>query len=229
MNRLVGTAFAVVLASTTPSAAQDDGQRYAVLVGVNEYDHAKLSPLKYAENDATAMRDVLKAGGYDTTLLTAALGKTDAKSAPTKDNVEKAIKDVLDKAKRRDTVVVSLAGHGLQFDKGKGAYFCPRDAAPSADKAETMVSMAKLFKQMDASGAGVKLLLVDACRNDPTSTRGIDGATSPRARRGWRRCSVARPASGPTNSTPTSTGPSSTTSSKSSRASIRRPCRTTGT
>ena len=165
-------------------AIAEDGKRYAVLVGVNDYDHVKLTKLKYAEADATELRDVFKAAGYDATLLATALGKANAAAAPTKANVERAIKAVLDKGKRNDTVVVALAGHGLQFDKVEGAFFCPQDAAPFAEKADTLVSLAGVFKLMDGSGAGIKLMLVDACRDDPKATRGVDGSTSPRAPKG---------------------------------------------
>ena len=174
MNALKFLLAALVVA--TPAAAQDDGKRYAVLVGVNDYDHAKLKPLKYAEADAAELRDVLKAAGYETTLLTTAAGKATASAAPTKANVEKALAAVLDKGKRRDTILVCLAGHGLQFDKGRGAFFCPRDANPSEDRTDTLVSLAGVFKLMDDSGAGVKLMLVDACRDDPKATRGIDAS-----------------------------------------------------
>ena len=163
-----------------PASAQD-GKRYAVLVGVNDYDHAKLAQLKYAEADATALRDLLKAAGYDAKLLTTAEGKRSAAAAPTKANVERAVKAALDGSKRGDTVLVALAGHGVQFEGGKGAYFCPQDGNPSADKADTLVSLAGLFKLLDDSGAGVKLMLVDACRNDPKASRGIDAAGAPRA------------------------------------------------
>ena len=36
------------------------------------------------------------------------------------------------------------------------------------------MSLAGLFKLMDDSGAGVKLMLVDACRDDPRASRGVD-------------------------------------------------------
>ena len=72
----------------------------------------------------------------------------------------------------------------MQFDGRKDAYFCPQDGNPSADKADTLVSLAGLFKLLDDSGAGVKLMLVDACRNDPKASRGIDGATSARPPKG---------------------------------------------
>jgi hypothetical protein len=36
------------------------GKKYAVLVGVSEYQHDKLKKLRYTENDASELADVLK-------------------------------------------------------------------------------------------------------------------------------------------------------------------------
>ena len=79
-------------------------------------------------------------------------------------------------------VVVALAGHGVCFEKTRDAYFCPQDANPTEEEADTMISLAALFKRLDDSGAGVKFLLVDACRNDPKAGRGrgADGDVAPK-------------------------------------------------
>ena len=145
-------------------------------VGVNRYDHAKLDDLKYAEADATEMRDVLKAAGYGTILYTGAEGKKDPTYAPTKANVEAGVRAAAKGITKRDVLIVALAGHGVCFEKTKDAYFCPVDARPFAEDADTLISLTALFDQLDRSGAGVKFLLVDACRNDPKAGRGRGAA-----------------------------------------------------
>src|SRR5262249_16471376 len=69
---------------------------------------------------------------------------------------------------------------GLQFDDPPDSYFCPTDAHPS--KPETLVSLSRLYGVLDKCEAGVKFLLVDACRNDPRSKgrKGVDGDSPPR-------------------------------------------------
>src|SRR5262245_44424842 len=74
--------------------AQDAGKRYAVVVGIKEYDHPKLTPLKYPPNDAKALRDVLNQSGYQVTLLTAEAGENDSSLLPTKGNITAQVKRV---------------------------------------------------------------------------------------------------------------------------------------
>ena len=64
-------------------------------------------------------------------------------------------------------MVVALAGHGVQFQNDTASYFCASDAKVN-DKT-TLISLDEIYKELDKSGAGLKLLLVDACRNDPLS------------------------------------------------------------
>ena len=116
---------------------------------------------------------------------------------------------------KRDMVVVALAGHGIRFDKDKDSYFCPQDARPYEDEVDSLVSLTAVFDKLDRSGAGVKFLLVDACRNDPKASRrgGRRRELGPKRLRSVRSpCTVARMASGPTRATSTSTASSSTTS-----------------
>jgi hypothetical protein len=169
-------ALVALFVLTVCPTAQAEGKRYAVVVGVNAYDHSSLSALEYAEADAVDLAALLESRGYTVRLLTGPAGRTDPNKAPTKANIETALKATLDGCKRDDLVLVALAGHGLQFDELPGAHFCPQDAKPFADRVDTLVSMDWVYKQLEECGAGAKLLLVDACRNDPKGGRGR-GAT----------------------------------------------------
>src|SRR5208282_4262187 len=59
---------------------------------------------------------------------------------------------------------------------------CPADAQLNDN--DSLISVSKLFQDLDACGAAVKLLLVDACRNDPTIGRNVDIDALPRLPRG---------------------------------------------
>jgi formylglycine-generating enzyme required for sulfatase activity len=183
VRRLLPVLLAPVLAVALLPVWAETGtlKRYALLVGVNTYEHPKLPALKYAENDATELAAVLGKAGYEVTLLTSSA--KEARLRPTKANLEARLKEVLRKCRAGDTVVVALAGHGVHFAGHKDSYFCPTDARPFADETSTLVSLRALYGELDRSFAGVKLLLVDACRDDPRAgrgTRGIDGDTAPR-------------------------------------------------
>ncbi|MCE9533118.1 MAG: SUMF1/EgtB/PvdO family nonheme iron enzyme [Planctomycetes bacterium] len=151
---------------TSSSSVLAEGKKYALLVGVNEYDHGDLAKLDYAVNDAAKLADLLKKHEYDVSLLTdSTAGK------PTKMNIEAALDEILGKYKKNDTLIIAFAGHGLQF--GKDCYFCPTDAKPFDTQTRTLVSLTATYQKLQESYAGVKLVLVDACRND--GKRGIRG------------------------------------------------------
>src|SRR5436309_431738 len=46
------------------------GKKYALLVGVCEYEHARLSDLQFAENDVAELAKLLRPAGFDVSLLT---------------------------------------------------------------------------------------------------------------------------------------------------------------
>jgi hypothetical protein len=164
------------------------GRKLALLVGVKDYQHGSLHNLDFPENDVTELAEVLKSQDFDVVVLTTALAKNDPNSAPTADNIRKRLSQLLEKQKvnKRDVIVVGLAGHGLQPVGSKEAYFCPSDANPTIEgdkpqKPASLIAVGEILKQLDDSGIGHKLLLVDACRNDP----------SVRGRRGMERVDVS--------------------------------------
>jgi hypothetical protein len=177
-------ALALTLLPTAGQEARPKPRRFAVLTGVNRYEHADLKTLKYAENDVVALAKLLRENGYEVVLLTGPEGARDAKRQPTRVNIEARIKEVLRKCRRGDTVLLAFAGHGLQFEGRKDAFFCPSDARPFKDETDTLVSLAKVYAEMKKSFAAVKLLFVDACRDDPKAARGgrsgVDGDSAPR-------------------------------------------------
>ncbi len=151
-------------------------QRFALLVGVNEYEHNKLKPLHFAENDVSALAAVLKAAKYQVTLL---VTKSDnAELKPTKANIEKQLGQILQKCRKGDSVIVAFSGHGLQFEGQPDAYFCPVDARPFNTNTDSLVSIGKVYGDLDKSFAATKVLLVDACRDDPATGRGVSRGVS---------------------------------------------------
>jgi hypothetical protein len=194
---LAVAALALVLPATAGAA---EPTRYALLVGVIEYDHAKLPNLSYTENDVEELGEVLKGSGFKVLRLTSTRGKKQEKARPTAKNIRAALKGILDRVTKHDTVLVGLAGHGLQLKvartgaSGKATesdepFFCPTDARLKSTTdprvlSETLIPLNELFKQLEESGAGMKLLLVDACRNDPAAGRNVDTDALPRPPRG---------------------------------------------
>jgi len=156
--------------------------RRALLVGINEYQHPSLESLKFAVRDVADLAIVLKQGGYEVTLLSDDSGQQDPNLAPTKANIERELAALKNRCQRGDTFLLALAGHGVQF--GTNAFFCPQDGRPFESEGATLISVTKIYDSLESSFAGTKLVLIDACRNDPTPGRGrgidADGAPPPR-------------------------------------------------
>ena len=173
INPIPRIAPALLLAALTvaPALAQPGtrrGEKYALLVGVKAYDPNELHDLAYSEADVTGLATVLKAGGYEpanVVLMTQSLGATKPRLLPLAANIRKELRLLLQDLEPADSVVVAFAGHGVQFAGEKSTYFCPADAK-LADRS-TLIPLDDVYKELEASKAGLKLLLVDACRNDP--------------------------------------------------------------
>src|SRR5262249_44763357 len=129
MSRLPSTLLALLaLTVALPASAAAQGKRYAVLVGVKEYDHSSLSNLEYTENDVVALARLLRPAGYQVALLCDAEGRKAPRNKPTLRNIKAQLTATLGRCTKRDTVVVAFAGHGLQLGGRKDAFFCPCDA-----------------------------------------------------------------------------------------------------
>lgn len=153
------------------------GERYALLVGVRGYDKMSgLQPLQYTERDVTELGKVLLEYGYrseNVIVMTDAKGATDPRLLPESRKIQVQLQSILRDRGSADQVMIAFSGHGLQFKDDKDSYFCPLDAR--VEDRGSLVSMGDLYEKLDGCRAGFKLLLCDACRNDPVigTSRGI--------------------------------------------------------
>ena len=182
------------------SSAYAGGKRYALVIGVKKYLATQPLPeLPYTENDAEGLAKVLEAGGYDVTLMTQAVSRIEGNEdfAPTCTYIREQLDAMLTNPNltEEDIVIVALAGHGVQFELVEGEtktarfYFCPADAhitniktANEITARNELLDLRELYEILHTSKAGGKLLLVDACRNDPSKpgvTRSVSSVTLP--------------------------------------------------
>ena len=152
--------------------AADGPQRWALLVGVDQYDYAR--GLKYCVADQKALGAALVTAGFQTrqvTLMTEAA--TDARLRPSKTNLKTQIELLCQLAERGDFVLIGFSGHGVLIEKT--SYLCPSDA--KLDDPETLISLDWVYKQLSTCKADLRLMMVDACRNVPPEPEGRRAAT----------------------------------------------------
>ena len=152
-------------------------QKWALLIGVNDYSY--VTDLKFCGNDIVALQKQLLAVGFPQDHVTLMHeGAQERRYQPYKSNIEVELGLLLGeldesgtRLKKRglaepgDLVIVAFSGHGIHPTGENKSYFCPIDAI--VNKSRSMVALEKIYKLLELSPAGVKLLVVDACRNDP--------------------------------------------------------------
>jgi hypothetical protein len=181
-----GLVAVLLLASGRAAAQAEPGDKYALLVGVRAYESPELNPLKYPEADVTDLARELREQGYrdeNIVLLTQRSAVSTPRLAPRAGNIRQQLQLLLRDRRREDTVLVAVAGHGVQLRGSSGSYFCPVDAR--LDDRNTLISLDEIYKELQQSPAGFKLLLADACRNDPLAhtsrspTASLESVTRP--------------------------------------------------
>jgi formylglycine-generating enzyme required for sulfatase activity len=162
--------LAVALALAAPTVAP--AAQYAFLVGVGKYATRELKELQYAESDVRALYYTLRSLGYQPNrivVLSASAGAKDPRYVPFRKNILDEFELLIRTLSEQDSLLVALAGHGVQFEDDKDAYFCPADT--DLGNRETLISLEKLYADLDLRcKATNRVLLVDACRNDPQTT-----------------------------------------------------------
>ena len=148
---------------TKPDAPlRENSHRWAILIGVDDY--AQLNDLQFCGADQTALREQLIAAGFPDQQIFLLHDKAeDKKYQPFKANIEKQLALVLGLVEKGDTVIVAFSGHGVQ--SGNTPFLCPTEAV--LDDPASMVSLDWVYEQLQDCPATLRLLLVDACRNDP--------------------------------------------------------------
>ncbi|MEO8497949.1 MAG: SUMF1/EgtB/PvdO family nonheme iron enzyme [Planctomycetota bacterium] len=172
MIRYLALAFVVLATSVAGCQESGDsrniarvrfgGQKWAILVGIDDYSNVK--DLRYCGADMRALRDRLVASGFPKDHVIVLHDEApENRFKPFKSNIEQQLELVLKLAGKDDMVVLAFSGHGVHLEGG--SYLCPIDA--QLDDPVTLVSLEKIYGQMKDSAAALKLILVDACRNDP--------------------------------------------------------------
>jgi formylglycine-generating enzyme required for sulfatase activity len=143
------------------------GERYAFLVSCGKYNAAQLKALPYATAEMDEFRKVLVDSGYEPTdIVFLKDGQTDASLVSTRENILKQFDLMVDGIfNEEDSILVAFNGHGVQFKGDPTGYFCPINA--NLKDRKSLIPTEEIFKRLSQCKAKQKILLVNACRNDP--------------------------------------------------------------
>ncbi|MEQ6250658.1 caspase family protein [Sulfitobacter sp. HNIBRBA3233] len=143
-----------VLWAALVAGAASAETRLALVVGNSDY--ARIAALENPKNDALDISVALEGLGFEVML------EIDA----TRERFARLIDDFGARAEDADVVLLYYAGHGFQID-GRN-YLVPTDAAiaSAADLVDQTLGLDALLRAMERS-QGVKLVFLDACRDNP--------------------------------------------------------------
>ena len=129
-------------------------QRYALVVGISDYEE---SPLKNPTNDAADMTTALMEVGFSVQHLENVSRK----------EFRRAIREFSDKLSEEDIGLFYFSGHGVQV-KGEN-FLIPigADIQAAFEIEDEAVSVRSILGAMEESGSRLNVVILDACRNNP--------------------------------------------------------------
>lgn len=144
-------------------------KRWALVIGVDKYRDAQISPLKGSDNDARTLADALvRFAGFPPDQVILMATDQPNERQPTRVNILRRLSNLSAVVPKDGLLLISFAGHGME--RNGQAYLLPSDAQISDDITfleETALSLARMKERIRATGVGQVLVLLDACRNDP--------------------------------------------------------------
>lgn len=172
------------LTQPAPGTPVRAGTGYALLVAVRTYEHDALTDLQYTENDIEKLAALLGQPGSpfrgNVRVLTTTRGQRNPADRPTAANLRRELERLTRDRTRGETVLLALSGHGVQLlvpdpaeqeSDRSYAYFCPADAqlhgaSYATGRHPRLINLKDALAQLGDCGAGARLVLVDACRNE---------------------------------------------------------------
>jgi hypothetical protein len=133
------------------------GRRVALLIG--NADYAQASPLANPRQDVELVSKSLVAAGFEAQLL------INSDYREMRSEITKFARDV--RSNRIEAIVLYYAGHGVQLN-GEN-YLLPVDAAIEHEDEvrASAIGLTEVLELLTSSQAGFKIVILDACRNNP--------------------------------------------------------------
>lgn len=140
----------------------DAGRKFAIVVAVEKYNDPTnvLTPVLYAEADATAVRAALIPLGFDAKDLTLLVNGT-----ATKTSIEGAVSKVARAAREEDTVYFFYAGHGFA-ERGLNYLTCvDTDPTDATTYKASSVRLKTIYDKLKKSKAKRIAMFLDTCES----------------------------------------------------------------
>lgn len=142
-------------------------RRLALVVGNDRY--GEFPPLRNAANDARAVGQALKGLGFEVR----------AQENAGRVAFERAVDEFVESVREGDVALFYYAGHGMEIE-GQN-YLLPVDfrATNRVDAKYESYAAQRVVEKLRDRGARLRIVVLDACRNNPFTGRSISAGLSP--------------------------------------------------
>jgi hypothetical protein len=153
--RVVGTIVLAILSNWLLSQAAIAEKRVALTIGNSTYQH--VSHLTNPANDAAVMTATFKKAGFDV---------VDSRVDLSVAEMRRVLREFADKARDAEIAVIYYAGHGIEVDGIN--YLIPVDAALERDTDiyDEAFALERVLVAIEPAKR-LRLIILDACRNNP--------------------------------------------------------------
>ena len=135
-----------------------EARRVALVIGNSAYEH--VTQLPNPQNDAADLGVALQDVGFEVQLL----------NDLSYDALRRSLRDFSGKAAGAEMALIYFAGHGIEVNKHN--YLIPIDAQLKTDRDVVFEAVPLDFVLSAVEGArGLRLVLLDACRNNPFASK----------------------------------------------------------
>ncbi|MGH9842157.1 MAG: caspase family protein [Blastocatellia bacterium] len=188
ISALSAVAAPLLALSLTAAQTQDRGQsvrkpvdklpgaakRWALIVGVDDYESSEINDLGGAANDAKALKDALVryAGFPKEQVILLASDQPDQRK-PKYPLIIKYLTNLKGLVPPDGLLLFAFSGHGVE--RGGRTYLLPADAQSSENirlLERTALPVDEVKEEIRATGVQQVLIVLDSCRNDPAPGKG---------------------------------------------------------
>ncbi len=145
-------------------------KRFALVIGVEEYQDKRISRFNHAASDAKAFADALaQSAGFPRDQVIALAASEPGERQPTRSAILRQLASLQGRVTREGLLLIFFAGHAIERE-GK-SYLLPSDAlaGDAALLRETAISAERLRELIRATDAGQVILIFDAHRQQPVA------------------------------------------------------------
>lgn len=149
-------------------------KRFALIIGIDEYNDPQINRLHGAQRDAQTLAEALvRYAGFPSEQVILLTNAAPAGRRPLRSTILQRLSNLRGVVPKDGLLLVAFSGHGIE--RGGKAFLLPHDAVVADDVAlleDTAISVERMRESIRATGVRQVMLLLDACRNDPTAGRG---------------------------------------------------------